>query len=135
MIHSPFAGVRSSMLLPTGILALLPPGGRDGWSAADRFDERAGIVEFDGGLRMAEPQHRAPARCCLAVAAAYGHDPLLALSIAAKLAAFALLAGMTGFAGSRRACRTGCSRNQKGVLTDDEYGRHEINIGCRQRSR
>ena len=63
MIHSPLAGVRSSMLLPTGIVALLPPGGRDGWSAADRFDERAGIVEFDGGLRMAEPQRRAPAGC------------------------------------------------------------------------
>ena len=42
-----------------GIVALLPPGGRDGWSAADRFDARAGIVEFDGGLRMAEPQRRA----------------------------------------------------------------------------
>ena len=42
---------------------------------------------------------------------------------------------MTGFAGSRRACRTGCSRNQKGVLTDDEHGRHETNDGCRQRSR
>ena len=50
-------------------------------------------------------------------------------------ARFALLAGMTGFAGSRRAYRTGCSRNQKGVLTDDEHGRHETNDGCRQKCR
>lgn len=43
------------------IVALLRPG-RDGWSAEDwqaRFDERAGIVEFDAGLPRAEAEAEA----------------------------------------------------------------------------
>ena len=50
-----------------GIIALLRPGA-DGWSAEDWqmfFDERAGIVEFDGEL----PRHDAEVRafaCCIA---------------------------------------------------------------------
>lgn len=49
-----------------GIVALLRPG-RDGWSAEDWqvfFDERAGIVEFDGGLPRAEAEAQAFA-CCI----------------------------------------------------------------------
>ena len=50
-----------------GIIALLRPGA-DGWSAEDWqmfFDERAGIVEFDGGLHRSEAEARAFA-CCIA---------------------------------------------------------------------
>lgn len=49
------------------IMALLRPGD-DGWSAADWqafFDERAAILEFDGGLPRAEAEARAFA-CCVA---------------------------------------------------------------------
>ena len=45
----------------TEIMALLRPG-LDGWSAQDwqaYFDERAGIVEFDGGLPRAEAEAQA----------------------------------------------------------------------------
>ncbi len=48
------------------VVALLLPG-RDGWSAGDWqvfFDERAGIVEFDGGTPRAEAEARAFA-CCV----------------------------------------------------------------------
>jgi hypothetical protein len=48
------------------IVALLRPG-RDGWSAEDWqvfFDERAGIIEFDGGLPRAEAEAQAFA-CCV----------------------------------------------------------------------
>ena len=48
------------------VVALLRPG-RDGWSAEDWqvfFDERAGIVEFDGGLPRAEAEAQAFA-CCV----------------------------------------------------------------------
>jgi len=48
------------------IVALLRPR-RDGWSADDwqaYFDERAGIVEFDGGLPRSEAEARAFA-CCM----------------------------------------------------------------------
>jgi len=48
------------------IVALLRPA-EDGWSAEDWqafFDERAGIVEFDGGLPRAQAEARAFA-CCL----------------------------------------------------------------------
>jgi hypothetical protein len=48
------------------IVALLRPG-RDGWSAEDwqaYFDERAGIIEFDGGLPRAEAEAQAFA-CCV----------------------------------------------------------------------
>lgn len=48
-----------------GIVALLRPT-EDGWSAEDWqvfFDERAGIVEFDGGLPRPEAEARAFAFC------------------------------------------------------------------------
>ncbi len=48
------------------IVAVLRPG-RDGWSADDWqafFDERAGIMEFDGRLPRAEAEARALA-CCI----------------------------------------------------------------------
>jgi hypothetical protein len=48
------------------IVALLRPG-RDGWSAEDwqvYCDERAGIIEFDGGLPRAEAEARA-FECCV----------------------------------------------------------------------
>ena len=48
------------------IVVLLRPG-RDGWSAEDWqvfFDERAGIVEFDGGLPRPEAEAQAFA-CCV----------------------------------------------------------------------
>ena len=48
------------------IVVLLQPG-RDGWSAEDWqvfFDERAGVVEFDGGLPRAEAEAQAFA-CCV----------------------------------------------------------------------
>ena len=48
------------------IVVLLRPG-RDGWSAEDWqvfFDERAGIVEFDGGLPRADAEAQAFA-CCV----------------------------------------------------------------------
>jgi hypothetical protein len=48
------------------IVALLRPG-RDGWSAEDWqvfFGERAGIIEFDGGLPRAEAEAQAFA-CCV----------------------------------------------------------------------
>jgi hypothetical protein len=47
------------------IVALLRPG-QDGWSAEDWrafFDERAGIVEFNGGLSRAEAEASAFAHC------------------------------------------------------------------------
>jgi hypothetical protein len=49
-----------------GIVALLRPG-RDGWSAEDWqvfFEERAGIVGFDGGLPRADAESQAFA-CCI----------------------------------------------------------------------
>jgi hypothetical protein len=49
----------------TEVLALLRPAG-DGWSAEDWqvfFDERAGIVEFDGGLPRADAEAKAFASC------------------------------------------------------------------------
>ena len=78
------------------ILALLRPG-RDGWSAEDWqvfFDERAGIIEFDGGLPRAEAEaqafdccvvewlnrnpERSPAGRCLGCGdGKHAHDPLL----------------------------------------------------------
>ena len=78
------------------IVALLRPG-RDGWSAEDWqvfFDERAGIVEFDGGLPRAEAEaqafaccvvewlnrnpERSPAGRCLGCGdREHAHDPLL----------------------------------------------------------
>ena len=48
------------------IVAVLRPG-RDGWSAEDWqvfFDERAGIIEFDGGLSRTEAEAQALA-CCI----------------------------------------------------------------------
>jgi hypothetical protein len=51
----------------TEVLALLRRPGRDGWSAEDWqafFDERAGIVEFDGGLPRAEAEAQAFV-CCV----------------------------------------------------------------------
>ena len=78
------------------IVVLLRPAG-DGWSAEDWqvfFDERAGIVEFDGGLPRPEaeaqafaccvvewlnrnPEH-SPAGCCLDCGGHdHAHDPLL----------------------------------------------------------
>jgi hypothetical protein len=48
-----------------GIVALMRPG-RDGWSAEDWqvfFEERAGIVEFDGG--QPRPEAEAQAFACL----------------------------------------------------------------------
>ena len=50
----------------SAIVSLLRPG-RDGWSAEDWqvfFDERAGILEFDGGLPRAEAEARAR-ECCV----------------------------------------------------------------------
>jgi hypothetical protein len=50
----------------TEIVGLLRPG-CDGWSAEDwqvSFDERAGIIEFDGGLPRAEAEARA-FDCCV----------------------------------------------------------------------
>jgi hypothetical protein len=78
------------------IVVLLRPAG-DGWSVEDWqvfFDERAGIVEFDGGLPRAEAEVRALACCvvewlnrnperspagrCLGCGdREYAHDPLL----------------------------------------------------------
>jgi hypothetical protein len=78
------------------IVVLLRPG-QDGWSAEDWqvfFDERAGIVEFDGGLPPAEAEaqafaccviewlnrnpERSPAGRCLECGdREYAHDPLL----------------------------------------------------------
>jgi hypothetical protein len=78
------------------IVALLRPG-RDGWSAEDWqgiFEERAGIIEFDGGLPRAEAEAQAfvccvtewlnrnpaysPAGRCLGCGnPEYAHDPLL----------------------------------------------------------
>jgi len=78
------------------IVALLRPG-RDGWSAEDWqgfFEERAGIIEFDGGLPRAEAEaqvfaccvtewlHRNPAyspagRCLGFGNPEYAHDQLL----------------------------------------------------------
>jgi hypothetical protein len=78
------------------IIDLLRPG-RDGWSAEDwqaYFDERAGIVEFDGGLPRREAEANAfaccvaewlnrnpvrspPGRCLGCGEAEHGHDPLL----------------------------------------------------------
>ena len=52
--------------LKTEVLALLRPT-EDGWSAEDWhvfFDERAGMVEFDGGLPRAEAETQAFA-CCV----------------------------------------------------------------------
>jgi hypothetical protein len=84
----------------TGIMVLLRPG-RDGWSAEDWqvfFEERAGIVEFDGGLLRAEAEaqafeccvvewlnrntERSPAGRCLGCGdREYAHDPLLPYGI------------------------------------------------------
>jgi hypothetical protein len=78
------------------ITALLRPA-EDGWSAGDWqvfFDERAGFIEFDGGLPRAEAEARAfdscviewlnhnpvrsPAGCCLDCGGRdHAHDPLL----------------------------------------------------------
>ena len=78
------------------IVAVLRPG-RDGWSAEDWqvfFDERAGIIEFDGGLPRAEAEaqafdccvvewlnrnpERSPAGRCLGCGdRKLAHDPLL----------------------------------------------------------
>jgi hypothetical protein len=78
------------------IVALLRPA-EDGWSAEDWqvfFDERAGIIEFDGGLPRAEaeaqafvccvvewlnrnPARSAPGRCLDCGDREYGYDPLL----------------------------------------------------------
>src|SRR5215831_13643480 len=78
------------------IVAVLRPG-RDGWSAEDWqvfFDERAGIIEFDGGLPRAEAEaqafdccvgewlnrnpERSPAGRCLGCGdREHAHDPLL----------------------------------------------------------
>lgn len=80
------------------IVALLRPG-HDGWSGEDwltNFDERAGIVEFDGGLPRAEAEAcafnccvvewlnrnpvRSPSCGCLSCGGAeHAHDPLLPL--------------------------------------------------------
>jgi len=48
------------------VVAMLRPG-RDGWSAEDWqafFDERAGIMEFDGRMSRTEPEAQALA-CCI----------------------------------------------------------------------
>jgi hypothetical protein len=78
------------------IVALLRPG-PDEWSAEDWqvfFDERAGIIEFDGGLPRAEAEvnafaccavewlnrnpERSPAGCCHGCGdREHAHDPLL----------------------------------------------------------
>jgi hypothetical protein len=78
------------------VLALLRPG-PDGWSAEDWqvfFEERAGIIEFDGGLPRAEAEAqafaccvvewlncnpvRSPPRHCLGCGSGdHAHDPLL----------------------------------------------------------
>jgi hypothetical protein len=80
----------------TEVLALLRPAG-DGWSTEDWqvfFDERAGIIEFDGGLPRAEAEaqafaccvvewlnrnpERSPAGRCLGCGdREHAHDPLL----------------------------------------------------------
>jgi hypothetical protein len=80
----------------TEVVALLRPA-EDGWSAEDWqvfFDERAGIVEFDGGLPRAEAaaqaldccvvewlnhnRERSPARRCLDCGGRdHAYDPLL----------------------------------------------------------
>ena len=77
-------------------MALLRPA-EDGWSAEDWqvfFDERAGIVEFDGGLPRAEaeahafaccvvewlnrnPERSPPGRCLGCGDREHAHDPLL----------------------------------------------------------
>jgi hypothetical protein len=79
-----------------GVIALLRTG-RDGWSAGDWrafFDERAGIVEFDGGLSREQAEARAftccvaewlnrslvrsaPDSCLRCRGAEHAHDPLL----------------------------------------------------------
>ena len=84
----------------SGIVVLLRPG-RDGWSAEDWqvfFDERAGILEFDGGLPRPEAEARAfaccvtawlnrnfvrstPGRCLACDDAAHPHDPLVPYGI------------------------------------------------------
>ena len=78
------------------VIALLRVG-RDGWSGEDwlaYFDERAGIIEFDGGLPSREararafdccvvewlnrnPVRSAPGRCLGCGQAELSHDPLL----------------------------------------------------------
>jgi hypothetical protein len=78
------------------VVALLRPG-RNGWLAEDWrafFDERAGIVEFDGGLPRAEaeahalacfvvewlnrnPAHSPSGRCLGCGDREHAHDPLL----------------------------------------------------------
>src|SRR5262245_61199408 len=78
------------------IVVLLRPG-RHGWSAEDWqvfFDERAGIVEFDGGLSRPEaeaqafaccvvewlnrnPEHSPAGRCLVCGDREHAHDPLL----------------------------------------------------------
>jgi hypothetical protein len=78
------------------VIALLSPG-RDGWSGEDWqmfFDERAGIVEFDGGLPRGHAEAQAftccvvewlnrnpvnslPGRCLGCGEAEHAHDPLL----------------------------------------------------------
>ena len=96
------------------IVALLRPA-EDGWSAEDWqvfFEERAGIVEFDGGLPRAEAEaqafaccvvewlnrnpERSPAGRCLGCGdREHAHDPLLPYGVEPdrpRLAAFALLA-------------------------------------------
>ena len=82
------------------IIALLQPG-LDGWSAEDWqvfFDERAGILEFDGGLPRPEAEARAfaccvakwqnlnfvrstPGRCLACGDGAHPHDPLVPYGI------------------------------------------------------
>ena len=84
----------------SGIVVLLRPG-RDGWSAEDWqvfFDERAGILEFDGGLPRPEAEARAfdccvaawlncnfvrstPGRCLACGDVAHPHDPLVPYGI------------------------------------------------------
>jgi hypothetical protein len=78
------------------VVALLQSA-EDGWSAEDwqvLFDERAGIIEFDGGLPRAEaeaqaldccvvewlnhnPERSPPGRCLDCGGRDYAHDPLL----------------------------------------------------------
>jgi hypothetical protein len=106
------------------VVALLRPG-RNGWSAEDWrafFDERAGIVEFDGGLPRAEaqahalaccvvewlnrnPAHSPSGRCLGCGDREHVHDPLLPYGVepTGHTAAFALLARLVrGSAG--RSC-------------------------------
>ena len=97
------------------IVAMLRPG-PDGWSAEDwqaYYDERAGVIEFDGGLPRAQAEaqafdcyvvdwlnlnpERSPAGRCLGCGdREYAHDPAAALRCRAlaRLAAFALLGSM-----------------------------------------